>query len=108
MSTGENPFKPGFGKTPPVIAGRDTEMSILQKAMDALVPGAKSGPNEIVYCRHDGPLAWVLRLRQEAGAKAPGRRNRFSSRQGRGEPRLGRDGTGHKPVPYSSRLAGLA
>lgn len=73
----KNPFKPGIGKTPPIIAGRKREMSTLQEAIDELVPGAGGGPNEIVMFGPRGVgktvlLDWAERRCLESGKEDGG------------------------------------
>ena len=69
------PFTPGFGGTPPYLAGREREQQVISRAISRLKSRAPAAPSGLVICSPLGTgktvlLNWIGRLARKHGIEA--------------------------------------
>ena len=64
---GPNPFKPGRGILPPLLAGRDTELGVADRALDRLTEGQSPSADLLFYGpRGNGKTTLLLEIARRA------------------------------------------
>lgn len=71
LSLDDNPFAPGFGRPPPVLAGREDDIRDMTERIRELVPGAVKGPQAIVIYgpRGVGKTALVMKMAEKCRSR---------------------------------------